>query len=448
MTRRVFLECTSTHASHYNTGIQRAVRNLVRASMAVDGPWTCIPVIHNGRYLEPIAGLAESGGNPAGSVTRTSPVDRLRQGFHSARHAATRAIPSARLSAMLHSQRLEYGLRRVVYAAQNARRWMRSFSAGVSPRVDFQRGDTLVLLDSTWNVDLTGELRRARAAGAGIWVVVNDLIPIEYPDLAPEGTPILLDKWLQRTVPCASGLLGISRTVADGLRQHLSRENLRGPSGGAALRIEFFYLGAGLDRIAVQPRGLDAVTKAFSRETGNAYLVVGTLEPRKNHARILDAFDQLWAEGALVSLVIFGRLGWRSEGLAQRMRAHVEFGRRLVWLEAGTDAELDYAYRHASALIFASECEGFGLPLVEAMQYGLPVLASDIAVFREIGGDYPRYFDQHDLRSLRGAILAFESALDSAHFASAARIPKHWLSWSDSARMMLETIGGDSAGDR
>jgi O-antigen biosynthesis alpha-1,2-rhamnosyltransferase len=444
MTHRVFLECTSTHASRYNTGIQRAVRNLVRASMAIVGPWTCIPVIHNGRYLEPIAGLAESSGTSVESVTEASPVDRLRGGFHRARQLATRVIPSARLRTMLHSQRLEYGLRRIVYGAQNARRWMRSFGTGVSPRVNFQPGDTLVLLDSTWNVDLTAELRRARVAGTAVWVVVNDLIPIEYPELAPEGTPILIDKWLRRTVPCASGLLGISRTVAEGLRAYLSRKKLAVSSEDAALRIEYFYLGAGLDRIADESPGLDAVANAFKREAGNAYLVVGTLEPRKNHARILDAFDRLWAEGAAVSLVIFGRLGWRSEALAQRMRGHAQFGRRLVWLEAGTDAELDYAYRQASALIFASECEGFGLPLVEAMQYGLPVLASDIAVFREIGGDYPRYFDQNDPRSLRDAILAAESVKR----ASATRVPRHWLSWSDSARMMLETIDGDAVGAR
>lgn len=442
--RRVFLECTSTHSSRYNTGIQRAVRNLVRASTLIDGPWACVPVIFNGRYLEPIASLSESAGAPH-IVARETRVDRLRRGFHFARHAVTRVIPSVKLRSMLHSQRVEYGLRRIVYATLNARRWMRSFKAAASPEVDFHAGDTLVLLDSTWNVDLSSELRRARAAGAAVWVVVNDLIPVEYPDLAPEGTPILLDKWLRRTVPYASGLLGISRTVADGLRTHLLRTGLGG-AAPAAPPIDFFYLGAGLGRIAAGAHALDEVTRVFLRNRGPVYLVVGTLEPRKNHSRILDGFDQLWSEGAEVNLVIFGRLGWRSEKLALRIREHPQFGRRLIWFESGTDAELDYAYRHASALIFASECEGFGLPLVEAMQYGLPVLASDIAVFREIGGDYPRYFDQHDPRSLPNAIRRFELVSR----ASAPRVPGHWLSWADSARMMLEKLGADmtAAGDK
>jgi O-antigen biosynthesis alpha-1,2-rhamnosyltransferase len=443
---RVFLECTSTHASRYNTGIQRAVRNLVRASMAIDGPWICVPVVYNGRYLEPIAGLAEPNEVRGDVAPETNPVDRLRRSFHFARRAVTRAIPSVRLRKALHSQRVEYGLRRVVYTVQNARRWMCSFRAGALPRVDFRRGDILVLLDSTWSVDFTGELRRARAAGAAVWVVVNDLIPIEYPELAPEGTPILLDKWLRRTVRCASGLLGISRSVAEGLRAHLSRTGLTGTESTAALSIDYFYLGAGLDRFVVESHALDVVTEAFHREKGSVYIVVGTIEPRKNHSRILDVFDDLWSKGAAVTLFIFGRLGWRSEELARRIRGHAQLGRRLVWFESGTDAELDYAYRKASALIFASECEGFGLPLVEAMQYGLPVLASDIPVFREIGGDYPHYFDPHDGRALHDAICRFEAVGAGSGAPSYTRVPQHWLSWTDSARMLLEkltALGGE-----
>jgi glycosyltransferase involved in cell wall biosynthesis len=443
---RVFLECTSTHASRYNTGIQRAVRNLVRASIAIAGPWICVPVVYNGRYLEPIEGLTEPNEDSGDVGPQANLVDRLRRSFHRARHAVTRAIPSVRLRQALHSQRVEYGLRRVVYTAQNTGRWIRSFRAQAGPRVDFRRGDTLVLLDSTWSVDFTRELRRARAAGAAVWVVVNDLIPIEYPELAPEGTPILFDQWLRRTVPCASGLLGISRSVADGLRTHLSKIGLTDSKSTSALPIEHFYLGAGLDHVGVGQHALDAVTAAFGRETGSIYVVVGTIEPRKNHSRILDTFDALWSDGAAVNLFIFGRLGWRSEDLARRIRGHAQFGRRLVWLESGTDAELDYAYRHASALIFASECEGFGLPLVEAMQYGLPVLASDIPVFHEIGADYPTsYFDPHDPHALREAISRFEAVTAGSGNLSMVRRVQHWLSWADSARMLLERVTAKAA---
>jgi alpha-1,2-rhamnosyltransferase len=420
------------------------VRNLVGASMSLDDAWTCIPVIYNGRFLEAIPGLAAGDGS-TGADLRPTAVDRLRRSFHGARRGITRALPSPGLRGALHSQRLEYGLRRVVYAAQNAGRWTRSLGADTASRVDFRRGDTLVLLDSTWSVDLTRELRRAREAGAAVWVVVNDLIPIQHPDLAPEGTPILFDKWLRRTVPCASGLIGISQTVTDDLREHLSRIGLAGPILRPALRVDYFYLGAGLDRIIATPHALDRVSAAFNRQQAASYIIVGTLEPRKNHARVLDAFEVLWSEGADLNLFIFGRLGWRSEALARRIRGHVENGRRLEWFESATDTEIDYAYRHASALIFASDCEGFGLPLVEAMEYGLPVLASDIPVFREIGADYPRYFNPHDPRGLVELIRSLEASRGPAARAD-ARNPRLWLSWKDSARMLLEKTTAGSGG--
>jgi alpha-1,2-rhamnosyltransferase len=168
------------------------------------------------------------------------------------------------------------------------------------------------------------------------------------------------------------------------------------------------------------------------------YLVVGTIEPRKDIGRILGAFEQLWAEGSCAALMLFGRAGWRSYDLIDTLHSHPELGKRLFWFEDGSDAELDFAYRHAAALIFASRCEGFGLPLVEAMQYGLPVLASDIPVFREIGGDYPDFFQPGDERAIYDAIHRF--AAKRISYPNAMRMPKPWPSWSDSARMLLDKV--------
>jgi glycosyltransferase involved in cell wall biosynthesis len=429
-TRRVFLECTSTLASRYNTGIQRAGRNLVNAALSAPGPWTCRAIVYNGRYFTVIDGLPPQAPRSSG---RPSATDRLRDAFHRARAGAIRAIPGAALRDALHSQRTEYALRRVVHGAQNARRWLRSFGSAATPRVEFRGGDVLVLLDPAWTIDLSRELARARAAGAEVWIVVNDLIPVDHPDLAPEGTPILMDKWLRRVVPHASGMLGISRTVARDLCAHLGSIGLVPPP-----RIDHFYLGAGLDYGGERRGQLGAIAQACVDPGGGVYLAVGTVEPRKNHRLVLDVFERLWADGIAARLLIFGRLGWRSDELARRIRQHAQFGRLLVWFESGSDAELDHAYRHASALIFASSCEGFGLPLVEAMHYGLPVIASDIDVFREIGADYPTYFDLADARTLEQALRHRRTSDASATPRSAPA--REWLSWADSARMLLEKV--------
>jgi alpha-1,2-rhamnosyltransferase len=422
---RVFIECTSTLASPYNTGIQRASRNLVAASLTLPGPWSCTAVAYNGRHLISV----DAPPARAASRSRPSASERMRSAFHGARSAAVRALPSSSLSKALHSQRLEYALRRAVNGTQNAASWLGSFADG-QPRVEFTRGDALVLLDPSWNIDLSGEIDRARAAGVKVWVVVNDLIPIDFPDLAPEGSPTLMRKWLRRVATRADGMLAISRSTADDLRVYLAGAH---SARAHALPVDFFYLGVGLDP-EPEDAPLDAITRACDADC--AFLMVGTLEPRKNYALVVELFDRMWAAGSDARLVIFGRVGWKSETLVRHLRTHRQRNRRLFWFESGSDRELEYAYRHAAALIFPSRCEGFGLPLVEAMQYGLPVIASDIPVFREIGGDYPVYCTVNDQRMLERALHRECIQHGAAH----RRARRPWLSWPESARMLLEKV--------
>jgi alpha-1,2-rhamnosyltransferase len=428
---RVYLECTTTYASGYNTGIQRTVRSIVGAALHLPGHWVCVPIIFNGRYFEAIDRLPAP--RRADSSVAPNDIEKLRRAFHLARTGAIRFLPFPALRARVNLLRFEFALRRAVYAMQNLRRWGGSFGRR-GGRIAFEPGDVVVLLDATWGIDLSHELRRARAGGARVWTVVQDLIPINHPDIAPEGLPLLLDAWLRRTIPLSDGLLAISGTVADDVRAYI-RGRIADPT---RRRVDSFYLGAGFD---VAPPGAVDVARlrdVFHRCAGDVYLVVGTIEPRKDCARILAAFERAWAEGSDIALMLFGRAGWRSYDLIDRMRSHPEHGRRLFWFEDGSDAELDFAYRHAAALIFASRCEGFGLPLVEAMQYGLPVLASDIPVFREIGGDYPDFFQPGDECAIHDAVRRFADSRISSP--NRVRTPKPWPSWTDSARTLLGKV--------
>jgi len=428
---RVFLECTTTNASRYNTGIQRTVRSIVNAALGLPGDWVCVPVIFNGRYFEAIDRLPAP--RRADSSVAPSGIEKFRRAFHLARTGAIRFLPFAALRARVNSLSFEFALRRAVYAMQNLGRWGGSFRRR-GGRIAFEPGDVVVLLDATWGIDLSHELRRARAGGARVWTVVQDLIPINHPDIAPEGLPLLLDAWLRRTIPLSDGLLAISGTVADDVRAYM-RGRIDDPSRRC---VDSFYLGAGFDVAASGAVDVARMMKVFHCCSDDVYLVVGTIEPRKDIGRILGAFEQLWAEGSCAALMLFGRAGWRSYDLIDTLHSHPELGKRLFWFEDGSDAELDFAYRHAAALIFASRCEGFGLPLVEAMQYGLPVLVSDIPVFREIGGDYPDFFQPGDERAIYDAIHRF--AAKRISYPNAMRMPKPWPSWSDSARMLLDKV--------
>jgi hypothetical protein len=104
----------------------------------------------------------------------------------------------------------------------------------------------------------------------------------------------------------------------------------------------------------------------------------------------------LWRDGFDVRYAIVGRYGWSCQALAQRIRAHPEFDRRLFWFDAASDGDLDLLMSRAHALVYPSLAEGFGLPIVESARYRLPVIASDIPVFREIGGEGLSYFAPGD----------------------------------------------------
>ena len=155
------------------------------------------------------------------------------------------------------------------------------------------------------------------------------------------------------------------------------------------------------------------------------YLVVlGTIEPRKNHLLLLQVWRQLIEELGLAAprLVIIGQRGWECEQVVDLLdRCEVLRG---VVLEKNrcSDAEMATWLFHAQALLFPSFIEGYGMPLVEALQMGVPVLASDLPVFREIAGDIPEYLHPIDGVGWRRLILEYAKCGGAARRAQCVRL--------------------------
>jgi glycosyltransferase involved in cell wall biosynthesis len=150
----------------------------------------------------------------------------------------------------------------------------------------------------------------------------------------------------------------------------------------------------------------DHVRRAIEAMSKRPWLTaLGTIEPRKDYATILDAYEKLWSNGVNVGLVVQGKQGWNVDDLTQRIRRHSEFGGRLLWLETPSDADVRFVLSHTSALIQASVAEGFGLPIVEAGRLGVPLVLSDIPVFREIAGAEATYFPVGDSETLARVVL-------------------------------------------
>ncbi|MEP6791199.1 MAG: glycosyltransferase, partial [Ramlibacter sp.] len=130
--------------------------------------------------------------------------------------------------------------------------------------------------------------------------------------------------------------------------------------------------------------------------------------------------------------------GWMVESLQQQLRAHPQRGQRLFWLERASDAMLEALYAGCTALLAASQGEGFGLPLIEAAQKGLPLIARDLPVFREVAGEHAHYFDGFAAQDLAGAIRQWLHL----HARNAHPHPQGlpWLTWAQSTAQLSRAV--------
>jgi len=394
---RVLLECTETYFLDVNTGIQRVVRNVARHSAGI-GPQlgvACQPIVRVGDrfYAVPWRGTSDA---PASVWGKAGGAMRV---------ALSPLAPLARVPGVGWAGLL---LRKLLFPRSLLRKARRLRVSLRGDEIVPGRGDAVVLLDNWWNPDVWPLVSRAKSNGAQIDVVVYDLLPVTHPEFF---RPRLTDRFshcLKLALKQGDRFLAISRHTCDALQDHAAALHMR---AGDSAAFQSFRLGAQLDRVSGGGKVRTALARIFhGDEATRPYLMVGTLEPRKNHVLLLDAFEQVWRESPQSRLVIVGRFGWMSSDLVKRILHHPQYSRSLFLFTNLVDSELDFCYRNSRAFIFPSHAEGFGLPVVEALQHGLPVMASDIPIHREVVGDFCAYFDPYDPASLARLIADFEQS--------------------------------------
>ena len=305
--------------------------------------------------------------------------------------------------------------------------------------IDYLAGDVFLGLDLQPQVVIGQQdfYRQMRRHGVHVHFVVYDLLPIVLPTAFSRGAAEQHSSWLQ-VVSESDGVLCISQAVADELATWLEQQV---PRRATALNIGYFHLGADIGAApdaAADAVGPDAALISAMRALPSI-LMVGTLEPRKGHAQALDGFELLWAQGCAASLVIVGKQGWMVDALVKRLHAHPENGKRLFWVEGASDAALLQMYGAASALLAASAGEGFGLPLIEAAQHGLPIIARDLPVFVEVAGKHAFYFSGSSSEALATRLLEWLALHRAQQAPSSAGMA--WMTWADSARQLMGVIG-------
>lgn len=212
-------------------------------------------------------------------------------------------------------------------------------------------------------------------AQSHVTVMVHDVIPLTHPQFQRPGTPETFRRKLNIVNDCADTIIfptEFSRTSA------ASSIEIRPDTVAAHLGIE------------VQPSDLADIPKIAQPY----FVVLGTIEPRKNHALLLDIWDSFTQRKNAPLLVIIGNRGWNNDAVFQRLDAKPK---NVLELNNCTDDDVGTLLRGAAGLLFPSHTEGFGLPAAEAAAMNVPVVCNRLSVFQEFLGDYPVYVDVSDM---------------------------------------------------
>ncbi len=207
--------------------------------------------------------------------------------------------------------------------------------------------------------------------------LLHDLIPIEHPQFTTPQKVTRHNGRVRRALEAASGIIANSRATAGAITAFARSEGLTLPP----------ILGAplGSPHLPILP--------AQPATPQPSFVCVSTIEQRKNHMLLLNVWQRLIARYGdnAPRLVLIGRWGVGSQAVRQRYLSDPQL-RRFVTIYTGcTDAEVVQHLSAARALLAPSRAEGFGLPVVEALKLGVPVIASDLPVFREVGGTVPTF---------------------------------------------------------
>jgi glycosyltransferase involved in cell wall biosynthesis len=259
------------------------------------------------------------------------------------------------------------------------------------PAVPVDGMETLIMLDSSYILGppLAGRLNQAKQDGIRVVSVCHDLLPVRFPGWFTAMNRRTYRRWLHVAAGYSHHFACVSRTTAGDLQSYLAgRSDLRE-------KPRVFTWPLGRDIMPLRPMAATA-TAGLPKPYA---VMVGTVEPRKNHAFVLEAFARARQSGRTsASLVVVGRHGWKVGPAVAKLRQAVQEG-WAVWFHDGiSDERLAAVYHGAACAIQASRGEGFGLPVAEAAHFGKPVVLSDIPVFREIvrgRGHFFRLDDHH-----------------------------------------------------
>jgi glycosyltransferase involved in cell wall biosynthesis len=329
-----------------------------------------------------------------------------------------------------------------LYATLLLRNWTAGFH--LRWRLKRQNGPAIFLVVSHHHLSLDYTIERIRRYfGARCVCFLHDLIPIDYPEYVQPGKARGHRRVTETIARRFDAVIVNSRSTAASLRQFLASEPHRS--------LPDANITVALPGVRAFPRASSPSTLPPGANSVPYFIVLGTIEPKKNHLLLLN----LWGRLAMIMatpprLLVIGARGWENEQVvdllerSHRLHGLVEEHNHL------DDAGVGSLLAHARAVLVPSFVEGFGLPLAEALASGVPVICSDIPVFREVGGNVPDYIDPLDLYAWRDAVIDYADPHSARRAAQLERLahwqPPGWPEHFEIVERALDAVAGSSAG--
>jgi glycosyltransferase involved in cell wall biosynthesis len=269
-------------------------------------------------------------------------------------------------------------------------------------------------------------------------VAVMDLSFLSFPEQFRKRDLWQLRHWTKYSVKRAKKVIAISGATKRDLakRYHLLPD-----------KVVVAYPGYDEKRfspeIREQKKEIRKVKKKY-RIKGDYVISVGTLQPRKNYLRLIDAFSQVIKSGGDslldLSLVIVGKRGWLEEPIFRRL-AELDLADRIILTGFAPEKDLPYLYAGAQAFCLISLYEGFGIPILEAMACGTPVILAKSSSLPEVGGKAAMFVDPKNIQAITSAL---REILENKEKQAKLRM-KGWqnvkrFSWKSCAQKIIQAL--------
>lgn len=427
---KILIDCSLINFLKTPTGIPRVVTNYVVHGIqwGRERGYEVIPVVFYGNEMILPPNMPENL-----SKALITSAERFLRCIANAMHDVIergRKILFHLLSAFGHllfidNQRLDRGVERILRGYLRIVQLVPYLLERQYRRIVTREGDIL-FCPAYWH-DIDPKTYRAiKQRGCKIAILVHDILPVLYPQYYDYPWRYHFEQKLRASFSYTDKYFAVSRFTRDCVMQFATSNFLPRREIAVALN--------GLDNFGFSCLAADVLPTStnlarFLERFPTFLLMVGSIEPKKGHIHIIEHLKTLWDEGYDLPLLIVGRAGWMSEAVIEAFRDTIVAEKWVFWYDDLNDIDLAIAFKRAQFLIFGSDVEGFGLPMIEALHFGCPVIANDTPISREILAKYGLFYQKQN-EGLRDLLLAY--AHEEAYGRVKASINDfRWPSWRE-----------------